>query len=101
MFRQVNERLHALATIGDAPEIHERFVCECFQAGCSAVIELTPGEYRAVRAHSARFLVVPDAVHVDASLERILERSERYWVVEKQGRAATTAEDLAEDPPVL
>ncbi len=101
MFRQVNERLHVLSGIGDALPTRARFICECFQAGCSMVVELTADEYRAVRSDGTRFLVGPDGGHVDLSLEDVLERHERYWVVEKRGPAARVAEDLADDAAPL
>ena len=101
MFRRVNERLHVLAGIGDAAPTRERFVCECFQPGCSMVVELTADEYRTVRSDGTRFLVVPDGRHVDLALEDVLERHERYWVVEKRGLAARVAENLADDTAPL
>jgi hypothetical protein len=45
-----------------------------------------------VRRESTRFFVLPG--HEDESVERVLERNERYLVVEKIGEAATEAEDL-------
>lgn len=101
MFRQINERLHALARIESSLDPVERFVCECFQASCSAVIELTADEYRAVRADGARFLVVPDGVHTAPQFEQVVERHDRYWVVEKNGPAGAEAEELADDPSTL
>ena len=34
------------------------------------------------------FAVVPDERHVFADVERVVERHDRYWVVEKSGAAA-------------
>lgn len=97
MFRQVNERLHVLAGIDRSPEPLERFVCECAESGCSHVVELTTDEYRSVRSEGARFLVAPDATHTEPRVEEVIERHERYWVVEKSGAARAEAEDLADD----
>ena len=62
VFRQINERLHLLGTIASdsesaASDALEHFVCECFLADCSVVLDLTAAEYRSVRADGARFLI--------------------------------------------
>jgi hypothetical protein len=100
LFRRLNERLHTLATIASSSVLEadtpERFLCECSQKRCARVLELTPSEYRSVRATNRRFLVYPDASHVDASLESVGERYPGFWVVEKRGEAGEEAENLAE-----
>ena len=63
---------------------------------CSQVIELTPTEYRRVRETNRRFLVAPDATHTSPDLEVVVERHERYWVVEKVGEAGEEADSLAD-----
>jgi len=77
----------------------ERCVCECSQPTCSRVIELKPDEYRAVRARDRQFLAFPDVEHTLPEVERVIERNERYWVVEKIGNAGTEAQALAESDP--
>lgn len=101
LFRRMNERLHALATLTDSPEPYERFVCECTDPGCAVVIELMPDEYRTVRGDGARFVVHPAASHTDTSVEAVVRRFDRYWVVEKTGRAGQEAERLADDDAPL
>ncbi len=96
LFRQVNDRLHDLALIAGSAEPLEKFVCECEQTSCSLVVELSPREYRAVRSDDSRFLVFPEFWHTSPELETVVERSERYWVVEKRGAAGDEAERLAE-----
>ena len=100
LFRRLNERLHVLARVAasavESSQAQERFLCECAQVRCSQVIELTPEEYRAVRETGRRFLVVPDAAHTSPDLEVVVERHDRYWVVEKLGEAGAEAESLAE-----
>jgi hypothetical protein len=99
LFRRLNERLHALATVASSSvldaDVPERFLCECSQTSCSRVLELTPSEYRTVRATNRRFLVFPDAAHIDTSLETVIEKTDRFWVVEKNGEAGEEAESLA------
>ena len=105
LFRRLNERLHALAehartgttaTATDDPR--QRFVCECASTDCSRVVELTTWEYTAVRAVGTRFLVFPDPSHTRRDLEEIVERNERYWVVQKRGEAGAVAEALVAQP---
>lgn len=63
--------------------------CECGRLDCRERVSMTAGEYAAVRARSTTFVVssgheIPDA-------ERVIETTERYTVVEKQGEAAGIA----------
>jgi hypothetical protein len=106
LFRRLNERLHALSEHaqqrppGPATEgaEQERFVCECSSTECSKVVALTAGEYTAVRATGRRFLVFPDRSHTSPDLEEVVERHERYWVVQKKGEAGLEADALADRP---
>ena len=45
-----------------------------------------------MRRESTRFFVIPG--HEDGSVERVIERNERYVVVEKIGEAGEEADDL-------
>ena len=47
-------------------------------------VELTPAAYEAVRAHPARFFVVPGHEDLTAG-EVVVEQRDRYTLVEKQG----------------
>lgn len=96
LFRQVNERLHDLAVIAGASDEREKFVCECEQTNCSLLVEVSASEYRVVRANDSRFLVFPEPWHTSPELEAVVERYDRYWVVEKQGTAGDEAERLAD-----
>jgi hypothetical protein len=101
LFRQVNERLHALATLSPDDEPRERFVCECADPGCSVVIELTAAEYRRVRGDETRFVIHPGLPHTRPDVETVVDRCDRFWVVEKAGEAGEQAERLADDGPSL
>lgn len=101
LFRQVNDRLHDLSVLGGPSEGLEKFVCECEQTNCSLLVELAADEYRGVRADGTRFLVFPEPWHTSPELETVVERHDRYWVVEKRGIAGDEAEDLAERGPKL
>ena len=81
LFREVNERI---AEVGERlqvlPEDEQLdFHCEC--GSCETSIPMTPAEYEHVRSDKDRFAVVPG--HEDEDIERVVERTERYVVVDK------------------
>ena len=85
-FRELNEaieegRLTRTGPIG--------FLCECGVLGCNEVVELTIGEYEAGRADSRRFILRPGH---ETEADEVIERTGRYDVVTKRGRAARIAE---------
>jgi len=84
-FRKVNEGI-------EAGSDHNRltFACECGVLGCNQLLQLSRGEYEAVRAHSRRFLLLPG--HELSDVERVIERHDNYLVVEKVGDAGDIAE---------
>ena len=90
LFREVNERIRELNE-ALPPALNTAWTCECSNARCLELVELTPDEYEAVRARPERFLVYPDEAHVAPQEERVVERHARYWVVEKLGEAARLA----------
>jgi hypothetical protein len=93
LFREVNEHIAQLCT--DGPEVSvNRFICECSNEGCAEALEISADEYERVRAHGTRFLVLPG--HQLADVERVIEGSGRFLVVEKLGAAAAIAR--ASDP---
>ena len=91
LFREVNERI---AELNQTFHIEGRseFLCECSRDECKEPVSISIDEYEGVRRESTRFFVLPG--HEDESVERVIERNERYIVVEKIGDAATEAEDL-------
>ena len=86
LFREENER--EIEDNGNG--LWLTFVCECAEEACEEGIELTPEEYEAVRAKPTFFAVAPR--HAVAEVERVAEKHQRYWVVEKVGKAAAVAE---------
>lgn len=81
IFRAGNESIDKAAggRLGNVP-----YLCECGEKSCLARVELTPAQYEAVRAHPARFLVVPGHEDLTAG-EVVVEQYDRFTVVEKQG----------------
>jgi hypothetical protein len=59
------------------------FVCECGRLHCTSIIRLTCAEYEGLRANPRRFAIVEG--HEILEAEEIVERHERYLVVEKSG----------------
>jgi len=78
-FRRINEGME----VGQNASGLLTFVCECGRLGCNRLIQLTRDEYEAVRAHARRFAVLDG--HEIPEVEDVVERSERYIVVEKAG----------------
>ena len=78
-FRRVNEGME----VGQDPAGLLTFVCECGRMGCSRLIQLTREEYESVRANPRRFAILDG--HEILEAEAIVERHDRYLVVEKAG----------------
>jgi len=91
LFREVNERIAELNQTFHVDGRSE-FLCECSRDECKEPVSISLDEYEGVRRTSTRFFVIPG--HEDLSVESVVERSERYVVVEKIGEAAEEADDL-------
>jgi len=78
-FRKVNEGME----IAQTPEGLLAFICECGRLGCAEVIQLTRAEYEELRKNPRRFAILDG--HEILEAEEIVERQERYVVVEKGG----------------
>jgi hypothetical protein len=96
-FRDYNERIepHNRVHTWIEPPMPD-WVCECAFVECVLPVRVTIAEYEAIRADPTRFLVAPGDEHVVPEVERVIERYERYWVVEKLGQAAEMSEALDE-----
>ncbi len=93
IFREVNERIREITTYDGDVE----FLCECGDQQCTQPIVMTIAEYEAVRSDPTWFLVVPG--HEAPELERVVQRTDRFAVVEKHpGRPASIAVET--DPRV-
>jgi hypothetical protein len=49
-------------------------------------------QYEELRSEPTHFAVVPNEEHVSPDVERIVDKRDRYWLVEKIGEAAEIAE---------
>jgi hypothetical protein len=81
IFRAGNESIDQVAG-GRVEQVP--YLCECGEMSCLARVELAPAEYEAVRAHPARFFVVPGHEDLTAG-EVVVEQYGGFTVVEKQG----------------
>jgi hypothetical protein len=89
LFRRINEELSQWSKKQQAEELE--YYCECGNATCFERVCLTRAEYEALRAHPARFAVVPG--HVIREVEHVVEKhGHRYEVVEKDDEGRAEAE---------
>ena len=92
LFREINERVATLCQTFDQQTPQDGWACECADLTCTEPIEMTLAEYESVRKDSTHFAVAPAEDHVFPDVERLIQRTPRYWVVEKFGDAADVAE---------
>ena len=85
LFREVNERIAELNQTFHV-EGRSEFLCECGREDCRRPVSISIDEYETVRRTSTRFFVLPG--HEDTSVASVVERSERYVVVENISDAA-------------
>ena len=87
LLREVNDRIEEigkrLQVLPDSELLD--FRCECGRPSCDDFISLTVPEYEHVREEVDRFAVVSG--HEDPEIERVVERAERYVVVDKRPAA--------------
>jgi len=71
------------------PGVMNTVFCECGRIECDMRIPMTAPEYEQARAKSTTFVVAPG--HQLPEVERVVETTERYVLVEKVGEAAAVA----------
>jgi hypothetical protein len=89
MFRRINESVEWEYSETDYAGLIG-FLCECGDSGCEETIELTRREYESIRENPRRFAVIAD--HAIPTTEDIVERHQRYDVVEKHDDVARLVE---------
>jgi hypothetical protein len=95
LFREVNARLVELNETFELLTDRSVFVCECAHMECIQDIDMTLHDYGRVRSNRRRFIVAPSEEHVVPDVERVVERRDTYFVVEKIGVGAEVAEEAA------
>lgn len=88
-FRALNERLQDSQGTWQGLDGVLALVCECGNADCTAPLELTPGEYEAVRAVETDFVVAAD--HFRPELEDVVVDRGAWQIVRKRGEAGLLA----------
>ena len=83
VFRAVNREIERAAQ--EVSDGDLEVLCECGRDGCRGVIPLTVAEYDRVHGETDRFVVLPG--HETLEIENIVERTDRYVVVDKFGEA--------------
>jgi hypothetical protein len=83
LYREVNERIHAIGTgaFGLPSDEPLNVVCECLDAACADRITISPRELERARSSPARFIVLPG--HEAVEFEEVLERRSGFLVVAK------------------
>jgi hypothetical protein len=94
LFREVNERIEDVGTALTPEDVPMEFLCECDDADCVEKVSATRAEYEAVRAVATQFVVLSG--HEDPGVEHVVQQTERFLVVEKEGEAGHEAEE--DDP---
>jgi hypothetical protein len=59
LFRDANEKIAERRDELNAVEGLTPFLCECEEEGCTAIVQLTVGDYRRIRGDTATFVIVP------------------------------------------
>jgi hypothetical protein len=87
LFRSVNERI---VELDDKWHQFHDLICECADTACMAVMQMSLAEYRSLRRNRQRFGVLPG--HEIPDVEVVVERTDRYLVVEKAADAVDAVE---------
>ena len=88
--RELNDRIESSArSNGDSAEELEDFVCECGSSECTTRIGMKLSEYERICSRPNQFAIALN--HEMPGVEVVTEKRARYWVVEKEGRAAKAA----------
>jgi hypothetical protein len=92
IFRQVNEQIESLNRDFGGGARTMTAICECADGDCAERLEITVAAYETVRADPRRYVIVPG--HELPEFESVIERTERYEVVQKrEGAPAALARE--------
>jgi hypothetical protein len=95
LYREVNEKIEGLnEAFAEVLDAGSAWICECADTECTRPLEMTLGEYEHLRTHPDRFAVAPGHVYPD--VERVVDETDRYQIVEKLGVGSTYA--IERDP---
>jgi hypothetical protein len=81
VFRSANERLSQVVEKRVPPSARVPFLCECADETCMGRVDVTLDQYRELRSHERRFIMLPD--HQRTVGEEIVEQHDGYYITEK------------------
>ena len=84
-FREVNEAIAKTAVKFEAEEAD--FVCECADPRCAHRVTADLDDYEEIRSDATHFLLAPG--HNEPRVERVVERTADYEIVEKFGETVS------------
>jgi hypothetical protein len=93
LFQEVNRQIEKLEESLGQPE-RLTILCECSKKHCLDTLDVEPAVYQRVRSRPLLFFVVPG--HEDLEVERVVEQTRTFLVVEKVGRAAEVIREKTE-----
>jgi len=93
LFQEVNRQIEKLEEKLGHPKTLA-ILCECGKKHCLDGFEVEPAVYQRVRSSPLLFFVAPG--HEDEKVERVVERTGQFSVVEKVGRAAEVVREQAQ-----
>jgi hypothetical protein len=82
LFRGANDRVKELNEAFSLVSPLGEWICECANVGCIERIEMSLDAYEAVRLYEKRFFIAPSDEHFWPDVERVIEQTDGYWVVE-------------------
>jgi hypothetical protein len=85
LFRRLNEQIRSLADLDAEFDL----VCECTDGDCFERLTVSVEDYEAIRRFPTRFVVKPG--HAADQVERVVEETASFLVVEKIGADAAAA----------
>ena len=86
LFAEANDAIAAFAG-SLPPRALVPFLCECPDARCTEVVELSLGEYAVVRLYADRFVVATQCSSGELAGTVIVETTDRYRLVDRPAPA--------------
>jgi hypothetical protein len=84
-FREFNRKLETLDWPWGFAVPIKAWVCECANPTCNEPVEIAGDEYEAGHRDPDRFFISPGDDHRRPDRDHVIERGDRYWIVETTG----------------
>lgn len=92
-FRHANEQIVRALHEFDSSRRELELMCECALPDCEEMVSMSRDDYGRMRTHPERFVVAVE--HVVGDTERLVERGDDYWLIEKLGVGGEIARERA------